>query len=138
MNFPVRLAAIALLALPAIAEAQSANVPGVAPATEQPEQAVPGVAPASSPTERRLTPQQVDQVLAETARRNHEMPVGHAALADEHACPTKPHGEMGMEAGTGGYGAIYGAAVVPLGCRAAVAIAIESGTSGGLHSRRGR
>lgn len=105
-------------------------------ATEQPAVAVPGVASAASASERRLTPQQVDQVLADAARRNHEIPVGVASIADEQPCPQKPHGEMGVEAGTGGYGAMYGTAVVPLGCNAAAAISFETSQSNEHYRRR--
>lgn len=137
MSIVVRLAGLALVATSSLALAQIADapVPGVMPATEQPEVPIPGVMPASSAAERRLTPQQVDAVLAESARRNHEIAVGTASLAVEQPCPTKPHGEMGVEAGTGGYSSIYGATTIPLGCHAAVSIAVGSSSADGRYYR---
>ena len=136
----VRLAGFALVALSSIASAQPTDVavPGVMPATDQPENSIAGVAPASSPAERRLTPQQIDKVLADTAKRNKEIHVGRGTLADERPCPTKPHGEMGVEMGTGGYGAMYGSAVIPVGCNATVAVAVGTSTSNGYYRGRRR
>ena len=135
---------VAAIAASMVASAAFADppVPGVAPATGQDGAVIPGVtpvyAPGTAPAEVRLTPEQVRQVLDDAARRRHEPAVGRATVADEEkACPTKPHGEMGMEAGTGGYGAVYGTTVVPLGCNAAAAISIGSSTwNGGRYRRR--
>ena len=133
------LAGAALAALSSIASAQPVEpaVPGVMPATAQPDRAPPGVMPAASASERRLTPEQIDKVLADAARRNKEIPVGTATLADEAPpCPTQPHGEVGVGVGTGGYSSVYGATVIPIGCNAAVAISIESSEFGGGRYRR--
>ncbi|GAC1576613.1 MAG: hypothetical protein NVS3B5_08250 [Sphingomicrobium sp.] len=114
-------------------------VPGVAPATAQSDVPVPGVMPATANapgSEVRLSPEQVRKVLNDASKGAKEVPVRKGAIADGRPCRTMPHGEMRMEAGTGGYGAMYGAAVVPLGCHASAAIAIETGTSNGHYSRR--
>lgn len=139
------LAGFALLASASIASAQTAEVavPGVMPATNQqadpnlPDQAPPGVVPASSASERRLTPEQVDKVLVDAAKRNKEAPirVGTASVAEEQACPTQPHGEMGVGVGTGGYSSVYGTTVIPLGCHSAVAISVESSQGNGYYYR---
>lgn len=114
-------------------------VPGVASATAQTDVPVPGVMPATANppgSVMRLSPEQVRKVLDDASKGAKEVPVRKGAIADERPCPTRPHGEMGMEAGTGGYGAMYGAAVVPIGCHASATIAIETGTSNGRYSRR--
>lgn len=133
------LAGLTLAVLPSLASAQPIEpaVPGVMPATGQPDQAPPGVVPASSASERRLTPQQVDKVLADAAKRDKEIPVRTATIADEAPpCPTRPHGEMGVGVGTGGYSSVYGTTVIPVGCRGAVAISIESSNFGSGRYRR--
>ena len=133
--------AVALGLAPLSASTASAEpaIPGVAPATEQPEAAVPGVMPATSSapgSEVRLSPAQVRKVLDDASKGAKEVPVRKGRLAEERPCQTNPHGEMGVEAGSGGYGAMYGAAVVPLGCHASAAIAIGTGTSDGHFRRR--
>ena len=137
ISFRTATIAVMLVATPALATGAEPAVPGVMPATALVDSSVPGVAPAASASERRLTPEQIDKVLADAARRNHEIPVGSATVADAAPCPQQPHGEMGVEAGTGGYSAIYGATVIPLGCHAAAAIAFETGrATGGYRHRR--
>ena len=106
ISFRTATIAVMLVATPALATAAEPAVPGVMPATTLADSSVPGVAPAASASERRLTPEQIDKVLADAARRNHEIPVGAATVADTAPCPQQPHGEMGVEAGTGGYSAI--------------------------------
>ena len=128
------LAALAFVAAPSLAAAQ--NVPGVAPVTPQ---AANETSQPSTASERRLTPEQVDAILAKTGKRPADAPVGEGpatGITEARPCPTKPHGEMGVEMGSGGYSGTYGAAVVPLGCNAAVAISVGTSSSNGRYRRR--
>lgn len=112
------MVAVAALALPALAMAQNA----------------PASAPVSSTDERRLTPEQVDAVLAESAakRKAAEQRVAAATAGNDAAAapasapdpraraegdtgpPREVHGEFGMSVGTGGYREVYGTALYPL------------------------
>ena len=128
------LAALAFVAAPSLAVAQ--NVPGVAPVTPQ---AANETSQPSTASERRLTPEQVDAILAKTGKRPADAAVGEGpatGITEASPCPTKPHGEMGVEMGSGGYSGTYGAAVVPLGCNAAVAISVGTSSSDGRYRRR--
>ena len=71
--------------------------------------------PVATGSERRLSPEQVQQVLDEAARRRE----GAGSLADPStaenaAVPIPIHGEVGFSIGTGGYRSAYGTAVVGL------------------------
>ena len=128
------LAALAFVVAPSLAVAQ--NVPGVAPVTPQ---AANETSQPSTASERRLTPEQVDAILAKTGKRPADAAVGEGpatGITEARPCPTKPHGEMGVEMGSGGYSGTYGAAVVPLGCNAAVAISVGTSSSNGRYRRR--
>ena len=128
------LAALAFVAAPSLAVAQ--NVPGVAPVTPQ---AANETSQPSTASERRLTPEQVDAILAKTGKRPADAAVGEGpatGITEASRCPTRPHGEMGVEMGSGGYSGTYGAAVVPLGCSAAVAISVGTSSSTGRYRRR--
>lgn len=101
MNKICLMIASAALTFPAIAVAQNA-------------------APASSTDERRLSPEQVEAVLADAASKRaaaqSRAPVD-AAITDDDDLPTPPpqvHGEVGVAIGTGGYREAYGTAVYPL------------------------
>lgn len=82
--------------------------------------AMPGVAlaqdaapePASKSSERRLSPEQIDAVLAAAAARREA-----AGVADQQApSAVRPiQGEVGFSIGTGGYRGIFGSTSVPLG-----------------------
>ena len=128
------LTALALVAVPTLAAAQ--NIPGVAPVTPQ---AANETSQPSNASERRLTPEQVDAIMARTGKRPADAAVGDGpatGITDASSCPTKPHGEMGVEMGSGGYSGTYGAAVVPLGCNAAVAISVGTSSSNGRYRHR--
>ena len=83
-----------------------------APAQESP-------VPAPIPSEHRLTPQQVEQVLAEAAARRASAEKGTAPAVEtdgEELEPLHPiYGEVGFSIGTGGYRSAYGSAVYPVG-----------------------
>lgn len=84
------------------------------------------VAPASlvpDPAPRRLSEQQVEQVLADAASRRE---------AAERAVPagkSQIHGEVGVSVGTDGYRAAYGTAVVPLGGDSVAIVSMSTETS---------
>ena len=86
--------------------------------------------PASSTSdERRLTPQQVEAILAEAAAKR-EAAAGRPTLEspDEEAdAPATPqvHGEVGFGIGTGGYREAYGTAIYPLGKEGVAAISFD-------------
>ncbi|HEU0311528.1 MAG TPA: hypothetical protein VFR36_09955 [Sphingomicrobium sp.] len=79
---------------------------------------------AASPTdERRLTPEQVEAVLAEvearrSAAESRQVPPPPAeGTADDTEPALAPpiHGELGFSVGTGGYREIFGTGIYPLG-----------------------
>ena len=59
-------------------------------------------------SERRLTPDQIEKVLDDAARKREQVP-----LSDDRL-PPPIHGEVGISVGTGGYRSAFGTAVVPL------------------------
>lgn len=93
---------LAALVSPAVAAAQ---LPPEAPSTTD---------------ERRLTPEQVEAVLAEAAAKQaatqgqirSELP---AAEDDEGSLIPPVHGEVGFSVGTGGYREVFGTGIYPLG-----------------------
>ena len=85
--------------------------------------------PAAMPSEHRLSPEEVEKVLAEAARKNSrpapvDFPADPEAESDTPASPV--HGEVGFAIGTGGYRSAHGTAYVPLGNGQAV---VSFGTS---------
>jgi hypothetical protein len=64
--------------------------------------------PTALPSERRLSPAQIQAVLDEAARKRELAPMAEDRL------PPAIHGEIGFTVGTGGYRSAYGTAVVPL------------------------
>ena len=79
-----------------------------------------------------LTPAEIEAAKEDGARQ-------HANSAIVDSLPTRDraiHGEVGFAIGTGGYGAIYGTAVAPLGDNGEIAISIANEQYG--RSRRWR
>ena|SRR5688572_13186123 len=72
--------------------------------------AAPDQAPSTStlPSEHRLSPQQIETVLTDAARRR------ELVEPTEDKLPPAIHGEIGFAIGTGGYRSAFGTAVVPL------------------------
>lgn len=72
-------------------------------------------APTAS-AERRLSPEQVEKILDEAARKREKAPLisDQAEPAPEQPSPIPIHGEVGFSIGTGGYRSAYGTAVVGL------------------------
>jgi hypothetical protein len=107
MNAARGLIIIAALTLPAPVVAQ-ASVP----------------APTSA-SERRLSPEQIEAVLAEAAKKREatRMEVGPERI--EEAPKPQVHGEVGVTIGTGGYREAFGTAIYPLGDDGIAAISLD-------------
>jgi hypothetical protein len=85
--------------------------------------------PTSPTDERRLTPEQVEAVLAEAAKKAPapQTYVGAPAIvADEDLPPARQvHGEVGVGIGTGGYREAFGTAIYPIGDDGVAAISFD-------------
>lgn len=87
-------------------------------------------APASPTDERRLTPEQIEAVLAEAAAKRaaaeKQAPAREFAV-DQDAPPPPPqlHGELGISVGTGGYREIFGTGFYPIGENGGAAISLD-------------
>ena len=82
--------------------------------------------PAPSPSsERRLSPEQIEAVLAEAAKKREAA----AVKVDPHAIVPAPrpqvHGEVGFSIGTGGHREAFGTAFYPLGDEGVAAISLD-------------
>jgi hypothetical protein len=85
-----------------------------------------GAEPAATPSERRLTPQQVEQVLAEAeARRTAAERKALEPDGEELDLVPPIYGELGFTVGTGGYRSAYGSAVYPMGPNASAAVSFN-------------
>lgn len=105
--------------------------------------AVPGAAaaevaanPPSATDERRLSPEQVEAILADAAKKRQatESRMDPEAFGLE----SKPqvHGEVGVSVGTGGYRGAFGTAVYPLGDDGFAAISFDYVDWGSRRYRR--
>lgn len=68
----------------------------------------PDQAPTAMTSEHRLSPDQIETVLDDAARKR------DLARSSGERLPPPIHGEIGFSIGTGGYRSAYGTAVVPL------------------------
>lgn len=88
---------------------------------------VPALAqPASAPpSEHRLSPDQIEAILAEAAKKRESAERSLSPEAME--APPKPqvHGEVGVAVGTGGYREVFGTAITPIGDDGAAAISLD-------------
>ena len=109
MSTAIATTVIALFALSAPAMGQQAADPAAKPSDE-----------------RRLSPQQVEQVLADAAARRASAE-NKAAVpeGDELGVVPPIYGEMGFGIGTGGYRSAYGSAVYPMGPNGSAAISLS-------------
>ena len=112
MNFGFAIPALSVLALAAPAVAEESPVP----------------APIAS--EHRLTPDEVEQVLAEVAAKRASAEKGTAAPAVETDAealePLHPiYGDVGFSIGTGGYRSAFGSALYPIGQDGFAAISLN-------------
>ncbi len=86
--------------------------------------------PASTTDERRLTPEQIEAVLAEAAAKRHAaenpVPAGEPVVDDADLPPIRDiHGELGVSIGSGGYREMYGTGIYPLGDDGVAAISLD-------------
>jgi hypothetical protein len=82
--------------------------------------------PATSPlSERRLSPEQIEAVLAEAAKKREAAVVRADPDAIDPAPKPQVHGEVGFSIGTGGYREAFGTAIYPLGEDGVAAISLD-------------
>jgi hypothetical protein len=91
---------------------------------------VPVAAQASDPaptsaSERRLSPEQIEAVLAEAAKKREAVRMEAGPDAVEEAPRPQVHGEVGISVGTGGYREAFGTAIYPLGDDGVAAISLD-------------
>ncbi len=98
------------------------------------------VDPASTTSEHRLTPEQIETVLAEAAAKRQASEQRASAtmeVADlEPLPPPQMHGEFGISAGTGGYREIFGTGVYPMGTDGVAAFSFDFVDLGNRSYRR--
>ena len=111
-----------MIAVIAIAAAQAATDP----------------APASS--EHRLSPEQVEAILAEAAAKREasekRAPAHIETTGLEPLPPPQLHGEFGIGMGTGGYREIYGTGIYPMGVDGVAAVTFDFVDWGNRRDRR--
>jgi hypothetical protein len=85
--------------------------------------------PAPAGSERRLTPEQVEAVLAEAAAKreaSQKPPPGTVEIEDLEPLRAPPvHGEFGIGMGTGGYREIFGTGIIPMGMNGGAAFSFD-------------
>jgi hypothetical protein len=111
MKLTFGIVALAVLLLPSIAVAQQVATPS------------------TTPSEHRLTPEQVEAVLSDVAakRKAEEKRAQATAMPDiEVETPAPPvYGEVGASFGTDGYRELFGTTVYPLGNNGVAAISLD-------------
>ena len=90
----------------------------------------------SLPSERRLTPDQIEAVLAEAARKRETTQLRGAPEEMERVARPPIAGEVGVSVGTGGYREVFGTAIVPMGEDGAAAISLDMINVGRRRDRR--
>ena len=70
--------------------------------------------PTAAPSEHRLSPEQIEQVLADAARKREGSERGAVPSATSESPPMAVHGEVGVSIGTGGQRSAFGTAYVGL------------------------
>jgi len=98
--------------------------------------------PAPAGSERRLTPEQVEAILAEAAaKREASEKRAPATIEVEDLEPMRAppvHGEFGIGVGTGGYREIFGTSIVPMGTNSGAAFSFDFVDFGDRRYRRDR
>lgn len=98
--------------------------------------------PAPASGEHRLTPEQVEAVLAEAAAKREASERRAATIAEipdlEPLPAPQVHGEFGIGAGTGGYREIFGSSIVPMGTNGVGAFSFDFVGFGNQDIRRDR
>ena len=82
-----------------------------------------GAEPTAS--ERRLSPQQIEAVLAQAAKKREAAEVRALPRAFEQRAPRQVHGEVGVSIGAGGYRDVNGTGIYQLGEAGAAAISLD-------------
>ena len=91
--------------------------------------AVPSLALAEAPpapSEIRLSQAEIDQVLADAARKREARPQQHV---DEEPQGRQVHGEVGFEVGSGGYRSVYGTTALELPDGGFAVLSFQTGRS---------
>lgn len=84
--------------------------------------------PAPSSGEHRLTPEQIEAVLAEAAAKreaSEKKALATVEIADVEPLRPPPHGEFGIGMGTGGYREIFGSSIIPMGTNGGAALSFD-------------
>lgn len=87
-------------------------------------------------SERRLTPEQIEAVLAEAAKKREAADLQLGPDAVETAPGRQVHGEVGVAIGTGGHREVFGTGVYPLGDDGVAAISLDFVDWGRRRDRR--
>jgi hypothetical protein len=97
-------------------------------------------APATS--EHRLTPEQIEAVLADVAAKREAAEKRAVTIAEipelEPLRPPQIHGEFGIGMGTGGYREIFGTGIYPMGTDGVAAVSFDFVDFGNRSYRRNR
>jgi hypothetical protein len=97
---------------------------------------------APSSGEHRLTPEQIEAVLAEAAAKreaSEKQALATIEIADvEPLRPPPVHGEFGIGMGTGGYREIFGSSIIPMGTNGGAALSFDFVDFGNRDIRRDR
>ena len=80
---------------------------------------------ASAASERRLSPEQIEAVLAEAAKKREAGELQLDPDMIEPAPRRQVHGEVGFAVGTGGYREVFGTGIYPLGDDGVAAISLD-------------
>ena len=98
--------------------------------------------PAPSRTERRLTPEQVETILAEAAAKREaserRAPLETETVDLEPMPAPQVHGEFGIGMGTGGYREFFGTGIYPIGVDGVAAVSFDFVDWGNRNYRRDR
>mgnify|MGYP003577538441 CR=1 FL=1 len=107
--------------------ALSMPVPALAQAVEQP--------PAPS-SEHRLSPEQIEAVLAEAAKKREAAGLRLDPDVAEPEPRRQVHGEVGFAVGTGGYREVFGTGIYPMGDDGVAVISLDFVDLGKRRDRR--
>jgi hypothetical protein len=91
---------------------------------------------APPPSERRLTPEQIEAVLAEAAKKREANETHASPDLVQGEARRRVHGEVGFSVGTGGYREVFGTAIYPIGDDGAAAISMDFIDLGRRRDRR--
>ena len=87
-------------------------------------------------SERRLSPQQIEEVLSEAAKKREATAIQDGPQPIGPSAEPQVHGEVGFAIGTGGYREVFGSAIYPVGDGGAAAISLDFIDLGKRRNRR--